>query len=147
MEVRPKFGLYIKIISHEFEKSRENNLKEFDITSQQMNILILLGCHKNQQIKQKDIETAFCLSRATISGILKRMEAKDYIKRTFIKTNKKEKYIFLSEKGKNIEKEIHSKIMEHEESLLNGFSQEEKQQLLNYLKRIQSNIKEVDQNV
>lgn len=136
-------GCYIKFIGKEYEMMKEYHLKKYNLTSQQINILMYLARHEKELINQKTLENVFSLSNATISGILKRLEQKKYIYRTFI-SNNKEKYIFLNQKGLDIKPDILNGVKVIEEILLKDFSQIEKENLLEYFKRINKNIKEVN---
>ncbi len=135
-------GCYIKFIGKEFELRKEEQLKKYNLTSQQVNIIFYLAKHKNELINQKGLENVFSLSNATISGILKRLEQKNFIQRKFINSNK-EKYIFLDQKGLDIEQDIINEVKNIEEKLLKGFTLDEKEKLINFFKRINENIKEV----
>lgn len=135
-------GCYIKFIGKEFGRMKEYHLKKFNLTSQQINILMYLGRHEDEKINQKTLENVFSLSNATISGILKRLEQKHYIYRKYINNNK-EKYIFLDENGLAIKHEVIKGVKTIEDKLLNGFSKEEKTKLLEFFTRINQNIKEV----
>ncbi len=135
-------GCYIKIIGKEFEKSKENQLKKLNLTSQQINMIMYLARHEKDLINQKMLEKHFSLSNATISGILKRLEIKKYIYRSYVGNNKKEKYIFLDQAGIEIKNKLYKGVRTLEKKALNDFSDDEKKQLIEYLRRIQNNLKE-----
>lgn len=142
MQPENNIGYNIKIISKEFEKAKEKNLRKLNLTSQQINIILYLAKHEKVLINQKMLEKHFSLSNATISGILKRLEIKKYIYRSYIEDNKKEKYIFLDQAGIEIKNELYKGVRDMELKVLNGFLDDEKKLLIEYLKRIQNNLKE-----
>ncbi len=76
MEIASNVGCYIKFIGKEFEKSKVEHLKEFNLTSSQMNVIMCIARHEKENINQKYLEQKLNLSNATVSGILKRLETK-----------------------------------------------------------------------
>lgn len=144
MTERYNIGYYIKCVGKEFEKTKAEHLKKYNLTSQQINVLLYLFKHRNEDINQKCLEKEFSLTSATMSGILKRLEYKNYIFREYKIDNCKEKYIFLSKAGFEIENEILHEVAIIEKCLLKGFKKNEKEQLIEYLHCINENIKEAN---
>ncbi len=140
MEIASNVGCYIKFIGKEFEKSKVEHLKEFNLTSSQMNVIMCIARHEKENINQKYLEQKLNLSNATVSGILKRLETKKIICKRFI-NNKKDKFIFLDNKGLEIKNKLLKDVKHFENQLLNDFTKEEKTTLFSYLNRIKKNIK------
>ena len=63
-------------------KERNRKLKELSLTSSQADVLFYLINNYKNKINQKDIEKTFDLSNPTVHGIVKRLEMKDFIKKT-----------------------------------------------------------------
>jgi DNA-binding MarR family transcriptional regulator len=72
-----KFGLYFKLIHHSFEKRLNKILAPYDLTLSQFDILSILNENNTHGITQRDIEYALKLENPTVTGLVKRMEAKD----------------------------------------------------------------------
>ena len=68
------------------------------------------------------------------------MEKKGLIKREMQNGNRRSQYIYMTEKGRNLSEIIKSQFEKIEEDALNGFSEDEVQQLLEYLKKIYINL-------
>lgn len=136
-------GYYLKVISKTLETSLQNELAKNDLTYQQLNILIYLRKNIDINVNQKMIEEYFELSSATVSGILKRLEAKKLIIKKTSTEDHRDKYITLSDEGKKVEKEFFNHMKRNDEYVLKGFTKEEENQLIEYLSRIKKNIMEV----
>ncbi len=143
MEPKHGIGYYFKLISKSLETLLKKDLAEYNLTLQQLNILIYLFKNSDNEINQKMVEEHFELSSPTISGILKRLEIKNLIARKVSSKDHRDKIICLSEKGSEIKEEIFQAMKKNDENILRGFSKIEKDELLDYLFRIKKNIEEV----
>ena len=89
---------------------------------------------------QKDIEKEFKISRSTASGLLNNMEEHGYIYREVSTIDSRLKLIHLTDKSVV----LHNKVLETfdniERTLLRGFSQKEREELFNYLLRVEANL-------
>jgi MarR family transcriptional repressor of mepA len=135
-----KLGYYIKLLQLNFEKGRNQALLEYNLTDSQFSVLMYLLRHNDKDINQKELEQHFQVSKATLSGILKRLEAKEFIFRESSGSDKRNKYIRITENGFRIKMQIISKIEKQELKALAGFSDDEKLQFVSFLKRCRTNI-------
>ena len=134
-------GYYIKVLSQAYQNFRNIDLKEFDLTNQQFEILMYLYRNEDKMTNQTDIENLLDVTSATASGILKRLELMGYIKRSVSSTDSRCKKIENKPKGKEF-KEIKKKRMDNNEhALLEGISSEEEHLLIELLQRIIKNVK------
>lgn len=140
MEQKHGIGYYFKLIAKKLEANMQKELSKYDLTSQQLNILIYLLKHSECEINQKKLENHFELSNATVSGILKRLELKKLIKRETSKKDRRDKIIVLDEEGYKTKLDVLYMIKNSDEMILDGFSEEEIDQIMNYLLRIKKNI-------
>lgn len=139
-DIGDRFGFLIKQINLLNEKAKNNELNKLDITSQQAMIIFYLYRNKDKVINQKDIETKFNVSKASISGIVDRLEHKGYIKRTCEGNDGRCKNIFLNESGFNMVEKIIKFHDQKEKELVKGFTREEEDLLRSLLKRVKENI-------
>lgn len=89
---------------------------------------------------QKDIEKEFKISRSTASGLLNTMEEHGYIYREVSSVDSRLKLIHLTEKSIELNKKVLSTFAEIEQKALLGFTSKEKEELLNYLIRVETNL-------
>lgn len=136
----------VRCLSKKLRNSFDNRLAEKDLTAQQGRCLCFIS--KNNYlgiaVHQHDIEKEFELSKSTVSGLVDRLEKKGLITRTPSGSRTK---IILTEKGEAVIDYIHEGRVETTNKLLNGFNDDEKSEILQIVKKLISNIKEVDENV
>lgn len=93
---------------------------------------------------QKDVEAEFKISRSTATGLLQNMEKLNYLYREVSEIDSRLKRIVLTEKSIELHKKVILTFDNVESKLLDGFSSEEKDQLLTYLLRLENNLEKGD---
>lgn len=75
-------GLWINVLSHKLKKRMNANMQSLGITGVQSRVMhyILVKC-ADGPVFQRDVESAFGMSRSTATGILQLMEKNDLILR------------------------------------------------------------------
>ncbi len=116
-------------------------LAQWDLTAAQAHIMCYL-VHQQEPPCARDLEGFFRLTHPTISGLLRRMEAKGFLEQRSDLQDRRIKRIYPLEKSLACQQSIDACIQETEEQLLRGFSPEEQKMLLNLLKRAAQNIRE-----
>ena len=91
---------------------------------------------KNEKLNQKDLERILDISNPTVTGILNRLEAKDLIRRVTCKHDARIRYIEVTKKAIELDKEIRKTFKEAEEQLVSSLTPEEIDRLNEYLIRI-----------
>lgn len=133
-------GYLLKKINDNFEYNLNIRLSKFDLTLSQGRVLksILTANEKNQDIMQKDIEIELKLSNPTVTGIIKRLEAKAYVYREASISDRRSKLLYVTDKAKDVDKAILDSINENEQNLLACLSGPEQDNLKKYLMKIYS---------
>ena len=116
-------------------------LQELELTSAQGHAIGFLRRSKEPPCA-RDMETAYGLSHATVSGILSRLESKGFIEQTPDPHDRRVKRICLLEKGTACSESIRRHIEESEGIMAQGFSPEELEQFRAYLSRAISNLEQ-----
>ena len=96
--------------------------------------------NREKEIYQKDIEQEFRVSRATASNMLQLMERKGLITRKTASCDARQKKLMLTPEARKLLDRAEQDIYEMEARIQDGFSEEEKKKLLEYLDRIMKNI-------
>lgn len=135
MQKRNPFIL-IKNINDKFEAKGNNECQKVGLTLSQFRILVYLKVHNEKTVTQREIELEFKVSHPTITGILRRMEEKGFVTTNIIKAGKMQKEVFMTEKGAEALKMMDASRDEDDAALLNLFSEQELNQLGDYLHRI-----------
>jgi DNA-binding MarR family transcriptional regulator len=120
----------------------EKRLEKTGVFQGQHRILMELSALKYDS--QKDIAKAMNISTATITVALKKLEKGGFIKRNIDDFDNRLNKIEITEKGMEAvdsSREIFKKL---DNEVLAGFSEEEMDNLLNYLEKIESNLKNIE---
>ena len=134
------------LLSHSFkrlhflmEQTINQRLLELDLTTAQGHAIGYIRCAKEPPCA-RDIETAFGLSHATVSGILSRVESKGFIELRPDEDDRRVKRIHLLQRGLNSTEQIRSHILDTENAMAEGFSPQELAQFRSFLSRAISNL-------
>lgn len=116
----------------EYQKS-QNEFECSDLTRMQRFTMGYLHKNNDKEIYQRDIEAEFAISRATASNMLGVMERKGLIKREPVEHDARLKKLVLTERSMQMYRQVEQDIRETEELLTQGLSDDDKQQLHQYL--------------
>jgi len=117
------------------------------ITGENTFILSYLAKNEEEAIYQKDIEKRFSITRSTTSNVLSLMEKKALIKRMPVENDKRLKQIVLTKEAKQLHADIVKEIEHFETTMRKGFSDDEIDQLLEYIKRVKENLKSAQKDI
>lgn len=133
-----KTGFLIKQVHILQEQRLNKRFERFGLTGAQTFTLVSLfrAREKNQKLNQKDLERILDISNPTVTGILNRLEAKNLIKRVPCKHDARIKYIEVTQKAIELDKEIRQTFKESEQELVNSLTPEEIDRLNEYLIKI-----------
>lgn len=133
-----KVGFLIKQV-HILQEQRLNKIfNRFDLTGAQVFTIINLfkAREKGERLTQKDLERILDISNPTLTGILNRLENKGLIIRMPCKHDARRKYIEVTDKAIDLDKEIRRAFEEAEKELLCSLNDEEVMRLYEYLEKI-----------
>ena len=128
--------LLIKTIHDKFEAKANVEGQEAGITYSQMRVLVYLIENQGKEVTQRQMEKFFQISHPTITGILKRMEEKNFITTKLVKEGIQQKYVYITEEGKSALEKMDAHRKNDDESMRKLFSDEELKELKDYLTRI-----------
>lgn len=135
MDIENSIVIQIKALSLELDRLGNQMLSPLGLTYPQFKTLKFLLWNPPGTVRQMDIEKHFCLTNPTVTGILKNLEKKGLIERTANHEDRRSKIIFLTEKGKSMEKTLTGVGGEMEKRAVANLSEEEKEQLICLLKK------------
>lgn len=116
-----------------------NALTQMELTSAQGQIIGYVS-RQEQPPCAKDIEDAFGLSHPTVSGLLSRLEKKEFIRLLPDPADRRCKRIVLLPKGTACHEAISQQIRKNEEQIVAGFSETEREQFNDFLRRALENM-------
>lgn len=137
--MRRHYGNYIRILQGCTDQIMSTAVARMDLTPVQSRIMGFLA-HRPEPPCAKDVEEAFQLSHPTVSGILSRLEKKDFVEFRPDPADRRCKRIYVLEKGWEHIEQIHCVIRENEERIVSGFTEEEKEQFASLMERAIRNM-------
>jgi MarR family transcriptional regulator, repressor for mepA len=133
-------GYWLKQLGNVMEQSRNKRVAPMELTSSQMEVILFLAVNKDEEVNQIDVEKYMHCSNPTVTGIVKRLEAKEFIVRLPSKRDKRYKRLVLTDKALKLLEEGNAERIREESKLLQGFSEEEQKAALSYVKRMIDNL-------
>lgn len=134
-------GLLIKQIHDRLEKQSNNSLRANDLTMMQISVLMALQDATEQQLSMKELERHFGVAQSTIAGIISRLELKGFVEAFGDAADKRIKLVHITPAGETCCAEAACHMNKAEQTLLRGFSNEERNLLSSLLTRIADNLK------
>ena len=136
---RKHYGYLLRILHWCHEKAMSNALSKMELTSSQGQIMGYLA-HRKEPPCSRDIEEEFHMSHPTAWGLLDRLEKKGFIEFRPDANDRRCKRIYILEKGRECQALMYQTILDNEARLVEGFTEEEKEQFYGYLRRAIANM-------
>lgn len=95
---------------------------------------------EGRNVFQRDLEQNFGITRSTVSKVLSLLEKKELIRRESVSHDARLKKLVLTEKSREIGREMRREGEELDKKLRSGFSPEEIAILCSFIQRMQTNI-------
>jgi len=92
-------------------------------------------------IPQSILAKEMVITPATVSAMVKRMEKAGFVMRKRDAEDERISNVYLTEKGRTINLQLHDLQNDMEELVCNGFSEKEKETMKNYMERVLVNLK------
>ncbi len=134
----PTPGMLITEISKLFHDKMNQNSEKLGFKNGYRQILRHLA--RKDGVTQIDLVRATHLKAPTISVTLKKMEEEELVRRVTDEKDQRQTHVYLTEKGREMEKAFFGKILETDEILLRGISEEESKTLCAILKKARNNM-------
>lgn len=105
---------------------------------------LLRYLYENQErdVFQRDIEKVFSISRSSVTVTLQLMEKNGLIRRESVAQDARLKRIVLTQKARDLHRQIEADILAFESNLARGISEEEQEVFLRVAKKMQENLRE-----
>lgn len=133
------YGRIFRRLDCALGQSMNQALSSMDLTFSQGHIMGYLA-HCAQPPCAKDIEERFQLSHPTVSGLLARLEKKEFIALRSDPEDRRRKLVYILPKGQQCNETMYAVIRRGDEKLLEGFSEAEAAQFRQYLLRALHNV-------
>ena len=134
-------GQLIKLLHDRLEKQANNTLRGKDLTMMQIAVLMELQKAEQKQRTMKELERTFCVAQTTVVGIISRLEQKGFVEAFGNASDKRIKVVHITPAGEACCREAAGYMAEAEQTLLHGFSEDEKALFNQLLSRAAENMK------
>ena len=142
MQRKCPIGFKIRLIHNQIHKIMEAKCAENEdgLTGMQRWIIGFLIDHDGKDVFQRDIETAFSVSRATASNMLSVMERRGFIAREPVASDARLKKLVVLEKARKMRERARRDVVEMEARIVEGMGDEDVERLTALLDRILWNL-------
>ena len=130
---------HLKMVEHLAKRIGDEHLKEIGLTRSQADVIILLAHESDKVFHQRDIERALNYTNPTVTGLLNRLEQKNFIVRQVDPNDSRARIIKLTDAALDVLEEIYRSIRQTEQMILEGFSKEEMDILIPFMSRMAKN--------
>ena len=133
------YGHLVRILHWCTDQSMTNALEKMELTAAQGHIMAFLA-HSAEPPCPRDVEEKFHLSHPTVSGLLSRLEKKEFIQLLPDEKDRRCKRIHVLPKGRECMENMHQVIQSNEKRLVEGFTEEEQRLFADFLNRAITNM-------
>ena len=134
-------GPRLRYLNNRITQYMDQQFLALDLTSTQSFILHHLSLHENEAMYPKDIEKRFHLTHPTVSGVLQRLEAKNFIVIEPDRADRRCKRIRLTDRARRCDEAVRQAFETLERLMCSGMSEEEQQTLLRLLDLASANLR------
>lgn len=131
------------MLVNEIARLFHGRMRTFDldgVMSQDSARQIMRQLNRADGCSQLDLVRVTHLKAPTVSVTLRRMEDEGLVTRRSDELDQRVTRVYLSEKGREHNRLVHERIKGIDAELMQGFSEEESEQLLHFLERMRDNI-------
>ena len=140
MENNSSCSILLKQIHDIQKKNIDNTLRNLDLTFSQINVLRALVHSTDKQMSLKELEKTLHVAQSTTARIVTKMEGKGLIDSFSDVSDKRIKYIRLTQYGEQYSNNAKRKLEEEETRLLSSLTETEKIIFVSLLQKITSNL-------
>ena len=117
-------GAWINLLSHKIKTQLNATFQSLGITGIQSRVIYHILVHsKDGPVYQRDIETAFGLSRSTATGILQLLEKNGIIRRESVASDGRLKRLIPTQRAVDLNAQVHASLLETDRMLTRGLSE------------------------
>ncbi|WP_187254608.1 MarR family winged helix-turn-helix transcriptional regulator [Alkalicoccus halolimnae] len=131
-------GYQLGATAHLLHNEHNRSLAAHGLTRSQVKVLYLLQSYGLQS--QAQLQKQLFIQGSTMNGLLESLLKSELVEKTASRSDRRQKLISLTEKGRTLEKTVWREAMQIEEKVTDFLSEEEKQYLLQTLKTMQGKL-------
>jgi len=135
----PAILTHFRMVEHLAKRIGDEHMKQIGLTKSQADVIILIAHESDKVFHQRDIERALNYTNPTVTGLLNRLEQKNFIVRQVDASDSRARIIKLTDEALAVLEEIYQSIRQTEQMLFEGFSQEEIDMLIPLVSKMAKN--------
>ena len=138
------FGRWIGISAHRLSSLTTKTLQKegFEITHEQLVILLILSCEKG--INQKELAHKLDRDKTSIARSISKLEVAHKVVRVQTGDDKRINNLYLTKEGTQLLENIYPVIKKVRDELKSGFSEEEIDKVVSFLKKLTEKVVEME---
>ncbi len=127
--------VYVFRLNNALVKQKNRNMSVYNLTSIQAGVLMyILNNYQSREVNQLDIQAVFKLTNPTVSGIIDRLEEKEFIKRVRSEKDARYRRLVPLPKGEALYEDLRRSAAEAEAHLVKDMTPEEAAEFKRLLK-------------
>ena len=127
--------VYVFRLNNALVKQKNRNMSVYNLTSIQADVLMyILNNYQAREVNQLDIQAVFKLTNPTVSGIIDRLEEKEFIKRVRSEKDARYRRLVPLPKGEALYEDLRRSAAEAEANLTRDMTPEEAAEFKRLLK-------------
>lgn len=137
-------GFLLKILNDKIGKMANTFMRHTGITFPQGKVLHFLHEQKNHEATQKQLEVFLNVSHPAVTGMIKRLEEKGFVKSEIQVNRRMQKTVRLTEKGISNHQDAKLNRASHERLLSGNLTTEERKTLIELLIKVYTSLSDGD---
>lgn len=138
-------GRLLKMATNSLNQEFNCFAQQYDLTGTQMSVIDFMANCESQECDQRMLEREFNIKRSTTTVIIQRLVKKGLIEQRQSVTDRRQKVVTLTAKGRDLAPKVRDYILASEERLRTNFTAEELRQFKEILKFIIGEDEDNDQ--
>ena len=127
--------VYVFRLNNALVKQKNRNMSVYNLTSIQAGVLMyILNNYQSREVNQLDIQAVFKLTNPTVSGIIDRLEEKEFIKRVRSEKDARYRRLLPLPKGEALYEDLRRSAAEAETNITKDMTPEEAAEFKRLLK-------------
>ena len=127
--------MYVFRLNNALVKQKNHNMSIYNLTSIQADVLMyILNHHQEREVNQLDIQAVFKLTNPTVSGIIDRLEEKEFIKRVRSEKDARYRRLLPLPKGEALYEDLRRSAAEAEANIIKDMTPEDAEEFKRLLK-------------
>ncbi len=127
-------GYQLRLAQIAIFRDFSEQLGEFDVTPGLFGVLVIIEA--NPGLKQSELARATHLDRSTVVSVIDNLERRGLVERRAAENDRRSNALHITPDGVALLKKLKRRVLEHEKRLVEQFSPEERDNLVELLKRI-----------